>query len=173
MLHFTRVVFGFSASPFLLNATIDHHMKKLESADHHFVDKFRRSIYVDEVATGAADVEGAYEFYLKAKLHLAKASFNLRKFESNSSDLCQRIKENEQGAHKVNSLGPVAHICAQLFRTFGVHSAYMRTFCLPASNRCLLAALESLPTIVTRASAGMCSCHIVGFSLTVHAHASV
>ena len=34
-------------------------------------------------------------------------------------------------AKMVNSLGPVAHICSQLFRTFGVHSAYMRTFCLP------------------------------------------
>ena len=112
MLRFTRVVFGVSASPFLLNATINHHMKKLESADHHFVDKFCRSICVDDVATGAADVEGAYEFYLKAKLHLAKASFNLRKFESNSPDLCQRIKENEQGAHKVKGVNPQHHSLA-------------------------------------------------------------
>ena len=26
----------------------------------------------------------------------------------------------------INSLGSIAHICAQLFRTFRVHSAYMR-----------------------------------------------
>ena len=76
---FTRVVFGVSASPFLLNATIDHHMKKMELSDDAFVEKFRQSVYVDDVATSLVDVDTAYKFYRKAKLHLAKASFNLRK----------------------------------------------------------------------------------------------
>ena len=93
---FTRVVFGVSASPFLLNATIDHHMQKLEAADCHFVGRFRRSIYVDDIATSAPDVEAAYGFYLRAKLHLAQANFNLRKFESNSPELRQRIMESEK-----------------------------------------------------------------------------
>ena len=53
-------------------------MSKLESTDRHFVDKFRRSISV--VASGSSDVKTAYEFYVKAKAHLAKAGFNLRKF---------------------------------------------------------------------------------------------
>ena len=96
VMRFTRVVFGISASPFLLNATIDHHMSKLELTDRQFVDKFRRSIYVDDVATGSADVNTAYEFYTKAKLHLAQANFNLRKFESNSPELRHRIQESEQ-----------------------------------------------------------------------------
>ena len=91
VLRFTRVVFGVSASPFLLNATIDHHMEKFRPADSHFVEKFRRSIYVDDLTAGSRHVEGAYEFYVKAKLHLAEASFNLRKFESNSSELHRRI----------------------------------------------------------------------------------
>ena len=95
VLRFTRVVFGVSASPFLLNATIDHHMKKIETTNYHFVDKFRRSIYVDDIVTSAATVEDAYQFYERAKSHLAKASFNLRKFESNSSDLRQKINEKE------------------------------------------------------------------------------
>ena len=43
----------------------------------------------------APDVETAYGFYLRAKLHLAQANFNLRKFESNSLKLRQRIVENE------------------------------------------------------------------------------
>jgi hypothetical protein len=85
VMRFTRVVFGVSASPFLLNAIIDHHVGKLELTDRHFVDNFRHSIYVDDVATGSADVETAYEFYMRAKLHLAQASFNLRKFESASN----------------------------------------------------------------------------------------
>ena len=70
---FTRVVFGVSASPFLLNATIDHHMQKLEPSDHHFVKKYCRSIYVDDIAMSAPNVEAAYGFYLRSKLHLTQA----------------------------------------------------------------------------------------------------
>lgn len=94
VLRFACAVFGVSASPFLLNATIDHHMEK--SANHHFVETFCRFIYVDDLTTGSGDVESAHEFYIKVKLHLAEASFNLRTFWSNSPDLCQRIQENEQ-----------------------------------------------------------------------------
>ena len=57
VMRFTRLIFGLSASPFLLNAAIDHHVGKLELTDRHFVEKFRRWIYVDDVATGSADVE--------------------------------------------------------------------------------------------------------------------
>ena len=96
VMRFTRVVFGVSASPFLLNATIDHHMNKLCPTDQQFVDKFRRSIYVDDVATSSTNVQSAYEFYKKSKQHLAKASFNLRKFGSNSAELRRKIEESEQ-----------------------------------------------------------------------------
>ena len=71
-------------------------LEKFRPADSHFVEKFRRSICVDDLTAGSRDVEGAYEFYVKAKLRLAEASFNLRKFESNSSELRQRIQENER-----------------------------------------------------------------------------
>ena len=96
VMHFTRVVFGVSASPFLLNATLDHHMAKFESVDQQFVNKFRRSVYVDDLASGAQNVDSAYNFYIKSKLRLAEASFNLRKFESNSTELRKRIAGNEQ-----------------------------------------------------------------------------
>ena len=39
VMQFTRVVFGVSASPFLLNATISHHMERYRSTDPSFVDK--------------------------------------------------------------------------------------------------------------------------------------
>ena len=95
-MHFTRVTFGVSASPFLLNATLDH-MAKFESVDWQFVNKFRRSVYVDDLASGAQDVDSAYNFYIKSK-YLAEASFNLRKlklqncgkgFAENERSLCQ------------------------------------------------------------------------------------
>ena len=57
---------------------------------------------MDDVATSAPDVETAYGFYLRAKLHLTQANFNLRKFENNSLKLRQRIAENE---HKLRDTG--------------------------------------------------------------------
>ena len=57
VMRFIRVVFGVSSSPFLLNATIHHHMKQYGSMDAPFVQKFTRSIYVDDVTFGADDEE--------------------------------------------------------------------------------------------------------------------
>ncbi|MCG8621378.1 MAG: hypothetical protein MJE68_05160 [Proteobacteria bacterium] len=53
IMRFTRVVFGVSASPFLLNAIIDHHIKKYSSIDQPFMNKFRRSVYVDDLTAGS------------------------------------------------------------------------------------------------------------------------
>lgn len=95
-LHFTRIVFGVKSSPFLLNATINHHMQSYEHSDPLFVNKFLSSTYVDDVSLGAADVDSTYELYLKSKLRLAEARFKLRKFVTNSADLRSRIAANEQ-----------------------------------------------------------------------------
>ena len=70
---YTQVVFGVSSSPFLLNATIKHHMDTYRTVDHDFVDKFLSSIYVDDLVIGSTDVNSAYEFYEKSKRRLAVA----------------------------------------------------------------------------------------------------
>ena len=97
VLRFTRVVFGVSSSPFLLNATIKHHIEQYKEADPEFVEKFLRSIYVDDLSSGAPEVDEAYELYLKSKLRLAEGAFNLRKFVSNCPELTRRIQCNETG----------------------------------------------------------------------------
>ena len=97
VLRFTRVVFGVSSSPFLLNATIRHHVEKYKDSDPAFVETFIRSIYVDDVTFGANDDDGAFDLYKKAKKILADGGFNLRKFVSNSQELQQRIKSMEGG----------------------------------------------------------------------------
>ena len=100
VLRFTRVVFGVNCSPFLLNATIDHHMRKYQEVDPLFVDKFLSSIYVDDVSLGSNDVESTYELYLKSKSRLAEAGFKLRKFVTNSEELRCRVDANEQTVEK-------------------------------------------------------------------------
>ena len=40
VLRFTRVVFGVNSSPLLLNATIEHHMRKYQEIDPSFMTNF-------------------------------------------------------------------------------------------------------------------------------------
>ena len=91
ILRFTCVVFGVSSSPFLLNATINHHIKSYRDIDPFFVDKFLSSIYVDDVSLGSPDVESMFQLYQKSKEWLVEAGFKLRKFITNSDEMQQFI----------------------------------------------------------------------------------
>ncbi len=90
-LRFTRVVFGVSSSPFLLNATIRHHLEKYEADYPELVGRLRRSLYVDDLASGAEDEEQAYQMFVTSKEILKKAGFNLRKFYTNSPALQAKV----------------------------------------------------------------------------------
>ena len=46
---FTRVVFGVSSSPYLLNSTIQHHLKQYSSSHSELVAKLLESFYVDDL----------------------------------------------------------------------------------------------------------------------------
>ena len=77
-LRFTLVVFGLSSRPFLLNATIKHHIEQYEQCDPDFTGKFLESIYVDDLTSRDCDMDSTFELYVKSKLRLKKAGFNLR-----------------------------------------------------------------------------------------------
>ena len=89
-------MFGLSSSPFLLNATIKHHIGQYEQCDLSFTQKFLESIYVDDLTSGDGDVDRTFELYVKSKLRLKEAGFNLRKFVTNSEELRERIEKNER-----------------------------------------------------------------------------
>ena len=86
-LRFTRVVFGVSLSPFLLNATIRHHLKQYSTKFPETVKRISRSIYVDDLAYGADAEDLAYELYCESKSLLREGGFNLRKFVTNATHL--------------------------------------------------------------------------------------
>jgi hypothetical protein len=92
---FTRVVFGVSSSPFLLNATISHHLNKHSTSQPRLVSSLSRATYVDDIVTGAEDEDSAYKLYKGSKELLKGGGFNLRKFVTSSTRLQEKIDEME------------------------------------------------------------------------------
>ena len=88
-----RVLFGVTSSPFLLTATVIYHMHKYIDLDSVFVNQFLNSLHVDDLNSGGKNDMEAFEFYCKSKEQLKEASFNLRKFNSNSKNLEEMVKE--------------------------------------------------------------------------------
>ena len=84
-LRFARVVFGVTSSPFLLNATVRHHLEQYKDTYPELVEKLIKATYVDDIVTGANSEEAAYQLFNQAKEILREGGFNLRKFNSNST----------------------------------------------------------------------------------------
>ena len=80
---FCRVVFGLNASPFLLNATLRHHVKRFEISDSRFVAKLLDSFYVDDFVGGGATTQESLELYQKTQTRMTEGGFNLRKWLTN------------------------------------------------------------------------------------------
>lgn len=94
VLRFTRVVFGISSSPFLLNTTLKHHLEKYRSSQPELVELVSRSTYVDDISLRADDINKAFEVYRLSRSLLAKEGFNFRKFVTNSPLLRERIDKD-------------------------------------------------------------------------------
>ena len=103
VLRFTRVVFGVSSSPFLLNATVQHHLEKFSSVYPDLVSRILRSLYVDDLVCGASNEDGAHELFETAKEMLKSGSFNLRKFMTNSPQL-QEVIDKVEGTQQCDDL---------------------------------------------------------------------
>ena len=92
---FTRVVFGVSASPFLLNATVKYHLQRFMESNRDVVERLLCSTYVDDVVSGAETDEQAFDLYAQSKNIFRQGGFNLRKFQSNSKVTQAKIDEIE------------------------------------------------------------------------------
>ena len=68
-------------------STINKHLKAFNNKGPKVVEQFLISLHVDDFNSGSENIDTCYNFYNEAKARLDQASFNLRKFQSNSCDL--------------------------------------------------------------------------------------
>jgi len=100
---FLRLVMGLTSSPFILNATIRHHLQKFEYSDRVFVQKFLKDLYVDDCPSGSSTLSEAKEFYEKSSSVLKSGGFLLRKWNTNSKELQTFFDEKESPESKGSS----------------------------------------------------------------------
>ena len=93
---FTRLVFGLTSSPYVLNATIRHHLNKYRQIYPEFVSTVENSLYIDDFASSQNSEEQCFELYRKLKTIFAEGGFNMRKWASNNKSLISRIEEAEK-----------------------------------------------------------------------------
>ncbi|XP_046863237.1 uncharacterized protein LOC124456982 [Xenia sp. Carnegie-2017] len=94
-LRFCRLGFGLRPSPAILGATINHHLKTHEKQEPETVEHLKNSLYVDDFVSGAETDETALQIYKGTKQLMAKGGFNLRKWNSNSSNVVKSIEALE------------------------------------------------------------------------------
>ncbi|EYC20099.1 hypothetical protein Y032_0023g869 [Ancylostoma ceylanicum] len=90
---FTRVAFGLNCSPFLLAATIHHHLKCHE--DQQFAKSLLDNTYVDNVILTSDSASEALALYEKTKKIFLDLQMNLREFRSNNQDFNAHIQTKD------------------------------------------------------------------------------
>ena len=95
VLRFARVVFGVNSSPFILNATIRHHVNTCLPVDSVLSRELLKSLYVDDYVSGDCDVDSAFALCKDVKLCLRSGGFNMRKWSSNSEGLMRSLEQDE------------------------------------------------------------------------------
>nr|CAD2156491.1 unnamed protein product [Meloidogyne enterolobii] len=87
-LRFVKVPFGVISSPFLLSATVRHHLKK---CDDPVAKIAKENSYVDNIFIGVESANEAWLAYKRLKEIFIDAQMNLREFISNNMELNERF----------------------------------------------------------------------------------
>ena len=111
---FCRVVFGVNCSPFLLNATLQHHLDSYAQKDPEFVRKLKDSFYVDDLVSGEQLENEAERLYRVARDRLSAGGFNLRKWLSNSQNVRELISKLENQSDDDKTLDDLSYAKATL-----------------------------------------------------------
>jgi len=92
-----RLPFGIKASPFLLCASIQHHLDVHGDTSPETVGKLRESLYMDDLIYATDDLKAAHNISQSAKSLFQDMSMNLRKWCSNFPLNVSDTVENESG----------------------------------------------------------------------------
>ena len=114
---FCRTVFGVNCSPFLLNATIQHHLDTFSDEDPKFVQTMKKSLYVDDWVGSHSNPEDAIKLFDVARSHMMKGGFRLRKWLTNDPEVRSEMRkvefenglletENEEQTFVKETIGP-------------------------------------------------------------------
>ena len=87
-----------TVSPFLLRGVIHQHLETLHPEHHAVVDEIRKSLYVDDLVSGAITTEKAMELKGITTKIFKDATFRLHKWQSNAKELetSSYTKEEEE-----------------------------------------------------------------------------
>ena len=88
---FTRALFGAGPSPYILSATIRHHLERCKKDDREFVEDVQQSLYVDDYLSGGAAKDELIARKQELQETFDRGGFNLRKWFSNCKEVCAAI----------------------------------------------------------------------------------
>ena len=106
-LRFCRLMFGLRPSPAILGAVLAHHLNSSKQYDPELVGLIKNSMYVDDFLSGSGSVVKGKEIYSNCKQIMKEASFNLRKWHSNSIELLEFIDKQETNEHSITNTSRV------------------------------------------------------------------
>ena len=78
-LRFTWLVFGLHPLPAILGSVLMYHIKKFNSEFPELTKKLKDSFYMDDLISGAPDIQSAFDFCIQSREIMAAAGMNLRK----------------------------------------------------------------------------------------------
>ncbi|GFT58266.1 integrase catalytic domain-containing protein [Trichonephila clavipes] len=96
---FKRVMFGVNVSPFLLSATIKHHIENYREQYPAATEMLDTCLYVDDVISGADDISQALKVSKDAETIMKNASMKLRKWNSNDQTLMRTWEKEGLETH--------------------------------------------------------------------------
>ncbi|XP_064472440.1 uncharacterized protein LOC135386465 [Ornithodoros turicata] len=145
----TRVPFGASSSPFLLAATLRHHLAGAADRYPDTTERLKHGFYVDDLIVGATSDDDAFRLYQDAVSILAEAGMELRKWASNSPTMNSQFLHDGLAYDNV-STQPMIKVLGLLWHrptdeiTFDVGSVVVYIADHPVTKRTILHALARI-----------------------------
>ena len=136
---FCRVPFGVISSPFILGATIEHH---LESYQTHLAEQMKNDIYVDNLITGTSNESEAVSLYTTSKKMFKEAAMNLREWSTNS-DLVRKVIPEEDKA-TTEDIGILGHLWSTKQDTLSIKQSISDTVKETPTKRKVLKQIASV-----------------------------